>query len=163
MSEILEEEAEKTAHEIPKPAKRLTMVAEPPKTFYQLVESKEESTSFNRSKLRGFLNYYGEYPAQYRTLIWRFLLKLPENRGAYEALLDQGTHPSFKGFRKKFPLKSDRLARSMERMLSCLAFWSPIFENLDYLPSLVFPFVKLYMSDMFSCLEIIMTILSNKV
>lgn len=92
---------------------------------------------------------------------------MPENRGGYEALLDQGTHPSFKDFRKRYPLKSDRVARSMERyfifnyrILSSLAFWSPIFENLDYLPSLVFPFVKLYLSDMFSCLEVVMTVLS---
>ena len=42
-------------------------------------------------------------------------MKLPENRAGYEALLDQGTHSSFKDFRKKFPLKSDRAAKSMER------------------------------------------------
>lgn len=143
------------------PITKKTVVAEAPKTFYQLIESKSESSALNKSKLRRFLNYYGEYPAQYRTLIWRFLLKLPENRGGYEALLDQGTHPSFKDFRKRYPLKSDRVSRSMERILSSLAFWSPIFENLEYLPSLVFPFVKLYISDMFSCLEIIMTVLIN--
>ena len=89
------------------------------------------------------------------------MLKLPENRAGYEALLQQGTHASFRDFRKRFPLKSDRAARSMERMLSCLAFWSPIFENLDYLPALVYPFVKLFWNDLFSCLEVIMTILIN--
>jgi hypothetical protein len=97
----------------------------------------------------------------YRPLIWRYLLKLPENRAGYEALLDQGTNASFKDFRKKFPLKSDRGAKSMERILSCLAFWSPIFEDLDYLPALVFPFVKLFWNDIFSCLEVIMTLLGN--
>ena len=55
-----------------------------------------------------------------RNLIWRFLLKLPENRSSYEALLDQGTHPSFKDFRQKYPIKSDRLAKSMERYLEKL-------------------------------------------
>ncbi|KAJ3294809.1 TBC1 domain member 31 [Borealophlyctis nickersoniae] len=80
---------------------------------------------------------------------------------SYEALLDQGMHPSVKDFRKKFPLKSDRLAKSMERVLSALAYWSPIFENLEYLPSLVFPFVKLFIGDMFSGLEVVMTVLAN--
>jgi hypothetical protein len=42
-----------------------------------------------------------------------------------------------------------------------LAYWSPIFEDLDYLPSLVFPFVKLFQNDLFSGLEILITILSN--
>ncbi|KAI8905481.1 WD40-repeat-containing domain protein [Gorgonomyces haynaldii] len=151
--ELIEEEK-------PKPA-RVQLVAEPPQTFYQLIESKSSASAFNRSRLRGFLNYYGTFPEQYRQMIWRYLLNLPENRTAYESLLDQGTHPTYKDFRKSFPLKSDRLARAMEKMLSCLAFWSPIFENLDYLPSVVFPFVKLYVGDLFSCLEVLMTVLIN--
>lgn len=88
-------------------------------------------------------------------------MKLPENRGGYEALLDQGIHPSFKDFRKMYPLKSERMSAAMERILSCLAFWSPIFENLEYLPSMIFPFVKLFIGDMFSGLEVIMTVVSN--
>jgi hypothetical protein len=98
-------------------------------------------------------------PTFFRPLIWRYLLKLPENRSGYESLLSQGTHASFKDFRKKYPLKSDRAAKSMERILSCLAFWSPIFEDLEYLPSLVFPFVKVFWNDLFSCLEVVMTVL----
>jgi WD40 repeat protein len=137
------------------------VVAQPPKTFFELIESKQESSFFNRAKIRGFLHHYGSYPDQFRPLIWRYLLKLPENRASYEALLEQGTHPSFRDFRLKFPLKSDRAAKSMERILSCLAFWSPIFEDLDYLPSLVFPFVKLFWNDLFSCLEVVITILMN--
>jgi DNA polymerase III alpha subunit len=50
-------------------------------------------------------------------MIWRYLLLLPESRSGYENLMQQGTHPSFKDFRKRYPLKSDRLARSMERLL----------------------------------------------
>lgn len=49
----------------------------------------------------------------------------------------------------------------MERILSCLAYWSPIFEDLDYLPSLVFPFVKVFWNDLFSCLEVVMTVLGD--
>nr|KAJ3421654.1 TBC1 domain member 31 [Polyrhizophydium stewartii] len=86
---------------------------------------------------------------------------LPENRAGYEALLDQGVHPVFKDFRKRFPLRSDRAAKSMERVLSCLAFWSPIFENLEYLPSMVFPFVMLFSNDMFSGFEVAMTVIIN--
>ncbi|KAI8915528.1 hypothetical protein BC831DRAFT_432109 [Entophlyctis helioformis] len=146
----------------PKPeTKRAIVTMEQPKTFYDLVESKEETSVLNKRKLARFLAHYGEYPAQYRPLIWRFLLKLPESRAGYEALLDQGVHPSFKDFRKRFPLKSDRKAKSMEKILSCLAFWSPIFENLDYLPAMVFPFASLFANDLFSGLETIMTVIIN--
>ncbi|RKO82738.1 hypothetical protein BDK51DRAFT_30230, partial [Blyttiomyces helicus] len=136
---------------------------DPLPTFRRTVETKAEahSTFLNKKKLKGFLHYYGAYPDEYRLLIWRFLLQLPENRDSYEALLDQGTHPAFLDFRKKFPLRSERLAKSMERVLSALAYWSPVFEHLDYLPSLIFPFVKLAENDMFSGFEIVMTVLIN--
>ncbi|KAH6570797.1 hypothetical protein BASA60_007519 [Batrachochytrium salamandrivorans] len=145
--------------EITKPM-RNPVTVEQPMTFYQLVESKEESCMLNRRKLSRFLTHYGEYASQYRTLIWRFLLKLPENRAGYEALLDQNVHPNFRDFRKLFPLKSDRQAKAMERVLSCLAFWSPIFANLDYLPAMVFPFVTLFSNDLFSGFEVVMTVIN---
>ncbi|TPX64138.1 hypothetical protein SpCBS45565_g06095 [Spizellomyces sp. 'palustris'] len=150
------------------------------KTLYELVDLGPETKTLSRSKLKTFLYYYGSYPETYRsvvfhayarapilkeagsrTLIWRFLLHLPENRDSYESLLEQGVHPSVKDFRKRFPLKSGRSLKSMERVLSALAYWSPIFENLDYLPSLVFPFVKIFLRDMFVGFEVVMTVLVN--
>ncbi|KAH6584963.1 hypothetical protein BASA61_007141 [Batrachochytrium salamandrivorans] len=80
--------------------------------------------------------------------------EITRNRAGYEALLDQNVHPNFRDFRKLFPLKSDRQAKAMERVLSCLAFWSPIFANLDYLPAMVFPFVTLFSNDLFSGFEV---------
>ncbi|KAJ3209747.1 TBC1 domain member 31 [Dinochytrium kinnereticum] len=142
-------------------APKVTLEEEKPVTLHDLVAMKEDSSLLNRRKLRKFVKHYGSYPEKYRSLIWRFLLRLPENRDSYEALLEKGVHPSYKDFRRNFPIKSERLAKSMERILSALAHWSPIFENLDYLPGLVFPFVKLFLNDMFSGLEVIMTILIN--
>jgi hypothetical protein len=45
--------------------------------------------------------------------------------------------------------------------MSALAHWSPLFETLDYLPAVIFPFVKLFQNDLFSCLEVCMTIISR--
>ncbi|KAJ3407502.1 TBC1 domain member 31 [Chytriomyces hyalinus] len=143
------------------PIKKVKVQPPQTKTFYEMIEAKENTTLLNRRKLLKYLKHYGSYPDDYRTMIWRFLLKLPENRDAYEILLEKGIHSSVKDFRKKFPLKSDRIAKSMERTLSCLAHWSPIFEDLDYLPGMVFPIVKLFVNDMFSGFEVIMTILLN--
>lgn len=41
----------------------------------------------NRPKLERYLTNFGEYPVKYRLLVWRFLLQLPENRTAYNALV----------------------------------------------------------------------------
>ncbi|KAJ3385682.1 TBC1 domain member 31 [Entophlyctis sp. JEL0112] len=122
--------------------KRVNLQAEQAKTFYEMIEAKEDTSLLNRRRLLKYLKHY-------------------ENREAYETLLEKNIHPSIKDFRKKFPLKSDRISKSMERTLSCLAHWSPIFEDLDYLPSIVFPFVKLFANDMFSGFEVIMTVLTN--
>jgi hypothetical protein len=130
-------------------------------SFAELVDSKQESEILNRRKLLRFLKHYGTYPDNFRQLIWRFLLRVPENREAYEALMEKGPHPSGKDFRKKLPIKSDRLAKSLERVLAALAHWSQIFEELDYLPGLVFPLVKVFANDMFSGFEVVMTIIIN--
>ncbi|KAI9331207.1 rab-GTPase-TBC domain-containing protein [Obelidium mucronatum] len=143
------------------PAKRVKLQMEHTKTFYEMIEAKEDTTILNRRKLLNYLKHYGSYPEDYRTMIWRFLLKLPENREAYDTLLEKSIHPSVKEFRKNFPLKSERLAKSIEKILSCLAHWSPIFEDLDYLPGMMFPVVKLFINDMFSGFEVMMTLLIN--
>ena len=48
---------------------------------------------FDRVKLKKLLNAYGEYPHKYRLLIWEFLLQLPRNRDAFDALASRGLHP----------------------------------------------------------------------
>lgn len=131
------------------------------KTLYDLVEERKGQFRLMSKRLNHYLTHFGCFPDKYRPLIWRFLLHLPENRDSYESLMSKSTHPALKGFREKFPLKSERLARSLERVISGLAYWSPVFENLDYLPNMIFPFVKLLVNDTFSCFELIMTILLN--
>ncbi|KAI8810836.1 hypothetical protein BJ742DRAFT_675406 [Cladochytrium replicatum] len=133
--------------------------SEPQKSFFEMVESKRESSMLNRIKLAKFVVHCGTYPNN--ILIWRFLLKLPENREAYEALIGQGIHPAYMSFRQKYPLKSDRTARTVERILSALAFWSPIFEHLEYLPGMIFPFVQVFQGDTYSCFECVMAFLMN--
>ena len=46
-------------------------------------------------------------------------------------------------------------------MLSSLTFWSPIFGDLDYLPNMIFPFIKVYRNDLFSCFEVVMSVLGT--
>ncbi|ORX96516.1 RabGAP/TBC, partial [Neocallimastix californiae] len=46
-------------------------------------------------------------------------------------------------------------------IISMLYYWSPIFENIDYLPNMIFPFAKIYENDPFSCFEVLLTVLTN--
>jgi len=45
--------------------------------------------------------------------------------------------------------------------MSALAYWSPIFGEVDYLPQIAFPFSMLYVGDDLSCFEIVQTFIMN--
>lgn len=86
-----------------------------PKTFFELVNSRESSPKFNLKRLSVFLKQFAVFPSEHRVLIWRYILNVPENFDSYEAYMAKGTHPSFADFRRRFPIKSDRMAKSMEK------------------------------------------------
>lgn len=115
----------------------------------------------DRAQLRSVLKGFGEFPARYRFMLWRHLLKLPENKSAYETLLHRGTHPAFNNFDLRYPIKSQRLCRAMERCLNCVAHWNGIFGELDYIPVLIFPFVKLFQHSGLHAFEMIISVLFN--
>ena len=49
----------------------------------------------------------------------------------------------------------------MEAVLIPLANWSSIFGEAEYLPLLVFPFVRMFPNNQMICFEIVATILSK--
>ena len=119
------------------------------------------SSSLDKMKLLSVLKGYGEYPEKYRMFIWRCMLELPENYGAYSGLLEKGTHPSFLTLHKQYPIKSRKLLRVLQRALSALAYWSSIFGEMQYLPGLAFPFVKMFQNNQMVTFEILACILSK--
>ncbi|CAD5117568.1 DgyrCDS6328 [Dimorphilus gyrociliatus] len=119
----------------------------------------DKSDGLSILRLKRILQHYGEYPAKYRVFIWRQLLKLPENHEAYSSLITKGIHPSYNNLHEKIPLKSRKLLRILQKLLCALANWSPIFGETDYLPTLVFPFVKLFQNNQLFLFEIVATVL----
>lgn len=112
-------------------------------------------------RLLSILKGYGEYPSKYRMFIWRTILHLPENHSSYASLVEKGTHPSFDKLHERYPIKSQKLLRVLQRVLSALAHWSPIFGETDYIPLLAFPFVKLFQNNQLVCFEMVATILTS--
>eukprot|EP01135_Chromosphaera_perkinsii_P002279 Nk52_evm65s221 gene=Nk52_evmTU65s221 len=127
----------------------------------EFLELDKSSTLLNRGKLRAIVKKYGEFPARYRFLIWKFLLQLPYNSEAYHGLVSKGEHISWRKLVRQYPIKSRKLMRSLEQQLSNLSHWGTIFEELPYLPLIVFPFVKLYANEPVSCFEMCATFLQN--
>ncbi|XP_053064588.1 TBC1 domain family member 31 isoform X7 [Acinonyx jubatus] len=126
-------------------------------------ENKENEVSdgLNKKRLQILLKGYGEYPTKYRMFIWRCLLQLPENHTAFSSLVDKGVHVAFLNLQKKYPIKSRKLLRVLQRTLSALAHWSAIFSDTPYLPLLAFPFVKLFQNNQLICFEVVATLIIN--
>ncbi|KAF6323777.1 TBC1 domain family member 31 [Rhinolophus ferrumequinum] len=126
-------------------------------------ENKENELSdgLNKKRLQILLKGYGEYPTKYRMFIWRSLLQLPENHTAFSSLIDKGIHMAFLNLQKKYPIKSRKLLRVLQRTLSALAHWSAIFSDTPYLPLLAFPFVKLFQNNQLICFEVVATLIIN--
>ncbi|XP_060051565.1 TBC1 domain family member 31 isoform X2 [Erinaceus europaeus] len=121
----------------------------------------EFSDGLSRKRLQILLKGYGEYPTKYRMFIWRSLLQLPENHTAFSNLIDKGIHVAFLNLQKKYPIKSRKLLRVLQRTLSALAHWSDIFSDTPYLPLLAFPFVKLFQNNQLICFEVVATLITN--
>ena len=117
------------------------------------------STQFNLPKLRRLLKQYGQFPDKYRTLTWKYLLKLPLNKEAFQGLLSRGVHPAFKDLHKRFPVASYRLYNKLVRIMSALGHWSPVFLDVSYLPQIVFPFLKVIPNDDLFVFELIVSII----
>lgn len=47
--------------------------------------------------------------------IWRSLLQLPENHTAFSSLIDKGVHMAFLDLQQKYPIRSRKLLRVLQR------------------------------------------------
>ena len=56
----------------------------------------------------------------FRMFIWRSLLQLPENQTAFSNLIDKGIHVAFLNLQKKYPIKSRKLLRVLQRYVQYL-------------------------------------------
>mmetsp|Transcript_548 Transcript_548/g.1392 ORF Transcript_548/g.1392 Transcript_548/m.1392 type:complete len:1117 (-) Transcript_548:95-3445(-) len=120
----------------------------------------KQDKSLNAQQLQRTLEHFGEFPEKYRTLVWRFLLRLPENADAYANLTRQGPHPAWaNSLYERFPVKSRKVFSRLERVLFAFAHWCPVFEETSYLPAMAYPFVRLYEYDELAAFETVMLIL----
>ncbi|XP_051999243.1 TBC1 domain family member 31-like isoform X1 [Xyrauchen texanus] len=115
----------------------------------------------NRKRLQALLRAFGEFPAKYRMFIWRSLLHLPENHAAFSSLTNKGLYSAYMSLQERFPIKSHKLQRGLQRVLSALAHWAAVFGETDYLPLLAFPFVKLFQNNPLICFEVVATVIVN--
>ncbi|KAG7229366.1 hypothetical protein INR49_012883, partial [Caranx melampygus] len=141
--------------------RRQVKILRPPAVSTVDDKENELPAGLNKKRLVALLKAYGEYPAKYRMFVWRSLLCLPENHAAYSSLTDKGLHSAYLTLHDKYPIKSHKLQRGLQRVLSALAHWASIFGELEYLPLVAFPFVKLFQNNPLLCFEVVATVIVN--
>ncbi|THD23585.1 TBC1 domain family member 31 [Fasciola hepatica] len=114
-----------------------------------------------RRRLRLLLKEFGHFPEKYRLFIWRAVLQLPNNTQAFSVLLGKGVHPAYELLPMQYPIRDQKLMRVFQKVCSCLAFWSPLFGETDWLPQFIFPFVKLFLNNVMHAFEAVATVLMN--
>lgn len=128
----------------------------------QMIEVTQKVCSvLDINRLRPLLKQFGEYPAKFRPLVWKTILKIPHNREAYKTLASKPEHLVCKQLDKNYPLHNTCLLNALKRLLSCLSNWNSLFSLVTYLPEFVFPFVMLLRNDPCDLFEIIASIIVN--
>ncbi len=128
-------------------------------TIFELSKYAPAEKRMSVKKLKTYLIANGEYPERHRPIIWRYLLRLPENTVAYSDLVRRGVHPTFSDLFIKYPVRQRRIFTRLQNVCSQLAHWTPIMGDLSYLPPMCFPFLLVYNVDEQAALETVMTIL----
>ena len=73
---------------------------------------------------------------------WVRMLELPNNQQKFYELFNKGVHPAFEHLLNNYPLKERDLFEKYIRILSCIGHWCPFLAQVDFIPIIVFPFVK---------------------
>jgi hypothetical protein len=66
----------------------------------------------------------GEFPSRYRPLIWRFLLRLPENSESFQDYVQRGSHTAFEDLYNQYPIKSRKVFAKLQSTCNQIAHWS---------------------------------------
>jgi len=131
------------------------------KTKTQFFDKNLNFSELTPLKLREFLKEFKRFPDKNRAFIWEILLSIPNNEKSFKEYEKKGIHPSFLQLENNFPIESQFLYEKLQKMLSYLSYYCSIFTKIDYLPALIFPFVKILKENEIICFEIIITFLRN--
>ena len=101
------------------------------------------------------------FPDSERVLMWRYLLHIPMNEQQYTLLAAQQMHPAIRQLTSSLPIKYSSLSNRLSRLLSALMYWHPPLAECDWLPALVFPFLRIFERDSLITFEVVATVIMN--
>ncbi|XP_065340991.1 TBC1 domain family member 31 [Cloeon dipterum] len=115
-------------------------------------------------KMRCLVREFGSLPSANRALVWRFLLRTPQNHASFCALVSQALEldlpDEWVRWTKKQNLRPFTESQ-FTRALKWLMAWSPELTCLDFLPQFVLQFASVLGGDPISSFEVIVTAIRN--
>lgn len=120
-----------------------------------------EENLFEKTILQKYLNIHKKFQENQRLFIWKNILQLPENKEAYNNLVNRGILKEFQNLYKKYQLSSENLFRKLQRISSCLCIYCPAFLDVPFLQDMIFPFIKLFSHNELWCFETILSFFLN--
>lgn len=130
-------------------------------TFESIELDQEVDECLSEDRLSKILSQFSQYPDKHRLVIWKRILKTPNNYDAYCDLMRRPVHPCCRKLDKCITIRNSTYLKHTKRLMSSLMHWCPVLAELDYLNILVFPFVKILHQDPMFCFETVATILKN--
>ncbi|XP_063984521.1 TBC1 domain family member 31 [Diachasmimorpha longicaudata] len=112
-------------------------------------------------RLIPILKEFGEYPERHRALIWKTLLRLPDNRLEYLRLSEKILNETDVEMLKKWNLADTNKHMILSVTVERLIQFCPLLGQVSFLPELVFPFVVTFRRDPIAGFETILMILWN--
>ncbi|KAH8233638.1 hypothetical protein KR026_010752, partial [Drosophila bipectinata] len=112
-------------------------------------------------RLQAMLKEYGCYPEKYRFLIWTSLLDLPSNGSQFQELIKLGVPLMVRKQAVKLKIRNDAQRRAVLKVWACLAQWCNVLAHADFMPHLIFPFVKQLPKNGLVCFELLATLVLN--
>ncbi|KAH8320802.1 hypothetical protein KR067_010137, partial [Drosophila pandora] len=112
-------------------------------------------------RLQAMLREYGCYPEKYRFIIWTSLLDLPCNGSQFQELIKLGVPLMVRKQANKLKIRNDAQRRAVIKVWACLSQWCNVLAHADFMPHLIFPFVKQLPKNGLVSFELLATLVLN--
>ncbi|XP_015114909.1 TBC1 domain family member 31 [Diachasma alloeum] len=112
-------------------------------------------------RLRPILKEFGEYPERHRALIWKTLLRLPENRPEYLGLSEKTLLETEVEMLREWKLADKSREMLLSVTIERLIQFCPLLGQTAFLPELVFPFIVAFRRDPIAGFEAVLVVLWN--
>ena len=127
----------------------------------QLAKEVGAKEILNRQMLVAIISNHHRFPSEHRVVVWRYLFKLPMNKKQYTLFASQQRHPAIRALALNLPVRYQIISNRLMRLLSVLTYWHPPLGECDWLPGLVFPFLRIFERDSLISFEFVLTLIYN--